>query len=238
MTKGYWDIHNHILPGVDDGSSCIEETYRMIRAEYKQGIRNIVFTPHFRPGMFDVKAADRERIYLRVCDKIMGIFPDMRFYLGCEYFVQKNTMTELEDARYRMNGTRIVLEEFSTVGHYETMRKAVGRTVKMGYRPILAHVERYQCLYKDPERIWQLKEKGALIQINAGNVLGKGGMSKKRFCHKLLAEGIVDFVASDAHNLDTRPVQLEACMQKIEKKYGSKTAEQLFLKNPERFLRN
>ena len=63
MNNGYWDIHNHILPGVDDGSGCMEETVQLIRAEYEQGIENIVFTPHYRPGMFQVSTQEREEVF-------------------------------------------------------------------------------------------------------------------------------------------------------------------------------
>lgn len=237
MNHGYWDIHNHILPGLDDGSSCMEETWRLLESEYEQGVRNLIFTPHFRPGMFDVTAPEREQVYADVYREAKNSFPDMRFYLGCEYFAHNYMINNLRDTRCRMAGTNIILLEFSTVGHYKYMESVVSRVIKTGYCPILAHVERYQCLYKNEERIRLLKEMGAMIQINAGNVLGKGGIAQKRFCHKLLADDIVDFVASDAHDLEKRPVRLEACMEKIEKKYGSERVEQLFRKNPARIFK-
>lgn len=233
---GYWDIHNHILPGIDDGSCCMEETYYLIKSEYDQGIRNLIFTPHYRPGMFDVKAGEREQVYENVCKKMQKNFPDMHFYLGCEYFAHNYMMANLRDQRCRMAGTQVILQEFSTVSHFKYIQNVVSRIMKVGHRPIIAHVERYQCLYKNAERIQLLKEMGAMIQINAGSVLGKGGMSKKRFCYRLLEENIVDFVASDAHNLDKRPVNLEDCMEKIEKKFGAEKVEQLFWKNPRRIF--
>ena len=77
-----------------------------------------------------------------------------------------------------------------------------------------------------------LKDLGALIQINAGSVLGKSGITKKRFCSEVLKEELVDFIASDAHNVDRRPVQMAECMKKVEKKFGSLYMERLFRKNP------
>ena len=64
---GYWDIHNHILPGVDDGSGCMRETMEMLEEEYRQGVRHIVFTPHYRRDMF---AIPREEIQGGLCARL------------------------------------------------------------------------------------------------------------------------------------------------------------------------
>ena len=72
MNCGYWDIHNHLLPGIDDGSSCMEETMQLIRTEYEQGVYNIVFTPHYRPGMFQIKPEDREAVFHKVYESIVA----------------------------------------------------------------------------------------------------------------------------------------------------------------------
>ncbi len=237
MDHGYWDIHNHILPGIDDGSCCMEETYSLVEQEYRQGIRNLIFTPHYRPGMFEIRALEREKVYIDVCRKMQKEFPDMHFYLGCEYFAHNYMMANLRDVRCRMAGTNVILQEFSSVGHYRYMADVVSRILKRGYRPILAHAERYQCLYKNEERVRLLKEMGALIQVNAGSILGKSGISRKRFCHKLLDADMVDFVASDAHDPERRPVWMEACMDRVEKKYGAESVERLFWKNPQRIFK-
>ena len=60
---GYWDIHNHILPGVDDGSSCMRETMSLLQAEYEQGIRHLIVTPHYRRGMFEIGFEDIQKVY-------------------------------------------------------------------------------------------------------------------------------------------------------------------------------
>ena len=232
MNNGYWDIHNHILPGVDDGSGCMEETVQLIRAEYEQGIENIVFTPHYRPGMFQVSPQEREEVFRQVCENVQRRFPEMHFYLGCEYFVHNYMMANLRDVRCRMAGTEYLLMEFPTNCHFSYIHNVISRLLKVGYQPIIAHIERYVCLSLDANRVNMLKDLGALIQINAGSVLGKSGITKKRFCNEVLKEELVDFIASDAHNVDRRPVQMAECMKKVEKKFGSLYMERLFRKNP------
>jgi protein-tyrosine phosphatase len=162
----------------------------------------------------------------------------MNFYLGCELFAHQDVLESLSDVRCRMAGTHAVLLEFSTSCHFHFLNQIVAESIREGYQPIIAHVERYLCVAKNEERIRQLKNMGALIQVNAGSILGKGGWKIKRYCHNLLAGDLVDFVASDAHNMDTRPVQMDSCIAKIEKKYGHDMVDKLFVKNPEKVFLN
>lgn len=234
VNRGYWDIHNHILPGIDDGSSCWEESYRLIREEHRQGVRNIILTPHYRPGMFQVESSVREHVYLRFCREIERYFPDMHFYFGCEYFAHDGMLRNLRDVRCRMAGTNAVLLEFSTAVHYKNMENVIKHLIKFGFQPIIAHVERYECLYKDTGRIYRLKDTGALIQINAGTVLEKRFSQKRKFVRILLDNDIVDFIASDAHNMKERPVRMKECIDAITKQYGMEKADLIFKQNPSR----
>lgn len=231
MTKGYWDIHNHILPGVDDGSSCPEETMALLKTEYEQGIRNIIFTPHYRPHMFEVTVEDREMVYHRIVELAGDEFPDMSFYLGCEYFVNSRMMRDFQDSRYRMAGTRIILLEFSTVTPFQDIQNAAITVTGAGYRAIIAHPERYQCLHSDINRVARLKKQNVWLQLNAGSVIGKSGRMVKHFCHDVLKEDLVDFIASDAHSTDCRPVEMERCIKYVQKKFSKGKAERLFREN-------
>ena len=84
---GYWDIHNHILPGVDDGSSCMRETMSLLQAEYEQGIRHLIVTPHYRRGMFEIGFEDIQKVYEKTRLYCEETFPSMHLYLGRECFV-------------------------------------------------------------------------------------------------------------------------------------------------------
>lgn len=236
LGQGYWDVHNHILPGIDDGSCCMEETCSMLEAEYSQGIRNIVFTPHYRHGMFALSADDHEAVYKKVCERFGNSFPDMRFYLGCEYYADSRIMDKLRDRRFRMDGSAAVLVEFSTASKFETIKKVTGRLAKEGYTPVIAHVERYGCLYDSDSLIASLKGLGAVIQINSETVLGKSGGKAKRFVMSLIKDDLADIIASDAHNVKDRPVCMGPCIEKIEKKFGNEKAERLFKINPSRLI--
>ena len=113
MMNNYWDIHNHILPGVDDGSSCLEETMLLIEEEYNQGVRNIIFTPHYRPNMFEVSCEDRQEVFEEILPEIAEKYPDLNCYLGCELYLSENSIENATKLGNRMNSTPIVLVEFN-----------------------------------------------------------------------------------------------------------------------------
>lgn len=228
MSGGYWDIHNHILPGIDDGASCMEETYSLLSEEHRQGIRHIIFTPHHRPKMFRVSVDDREKVWTETFPKMQEKFPDMQFFLGCEFYVHENMEEELRDARCRMAGTDVVLAEFSSAAHFEEMKLRIGEILHLGCRPVIAHAERCRCLYKTEQRLEELREMGALVQLNAGSILGREGPQSRRFCIRALQKGLGDMIASDAHSVEGRPVELEACMKKMQRKFGKEKADRWF----------
>ncbi len=231
MAAGYWDIHNHILPGLDDGASCMADTCDLLLSEYEQGIRNVIFTPHCRTSMFGVSADEREMVYRRVLEQVKDKFPDMNLYLGCEYYFQGNLMRDLQDPRCRMAGTRVVLLEFSADTSFPRMLDTVETLRKAGYQIIIAHPERYRCLHAGVSGVTALTEAGVRIQINAGSVLGRQGRLLKRVCRDWLKAGRVDFIASDAHSVDYRPVELERCRRLVQKKLGREQADLLFRDN-------
>lgn len=236
MAEGYWDIHNHILPGVDDGASCMEDTCDLLLSEHDQGIRNVIFTPHCRSSMFGVSTDDRERVYQRVLDQMGDRFPDMSFYLGCEYYFQENLMQDLQDPRCRMAGTRLILLEFSSDTSLTRMMDTITSVREAGYQVIIAHPERYGCLHANDYGVRMLTEAGVRIQINAGSVLGRQGRLLKRVCFDWLRTDRVDFIASDAHSVEYRPVELERCRRLIQKKFGEGRADLLFRENQRRLF--
>lgn len=228
MPEGYWDIHNHILPGLDDGASCMEETYDLIQEEYRQGIRDIIFTPHYRPGMFQVGADEREMVYRESSAQLQKDFPDMRFFLGCECFVHEGMDRKLSDSRYRMADTSVVLTEFHRGIPFPELQQWIWRIIQWGYHPVIAHAERYRCLYQRETAMMRLRREGAYVQVNAGSILGRDGRRIKHFCIRALQTGQVDFIASDAHNMDSRPVELSVCRKYTEKKFGKEKTDWWF----------
>ncbi len=228
--KGYFDIHNHILPGLDDGSSCLEETLMLIESEYEQGVSNIIFTPHYRVDMFEVPVDEHKRIFDETISGIKTKFPAMNFYLGCEFHLDSKSFKVLNPS-YCLCGTNILLVEFDYGASFSTMVKLLREVLSLGIIPIIAHVERYDAIVEDISRVMELRSMNCKIQINADAVIGKNGFSSKRLVNKLLKMEAVDFVASDAHNIDARSVRMGKAMSFVIKKYGEETKDNLFRNN-------
>ncbi len=224
------DIHCHILPGVDDGAPDMETSRAMIRDAYEQGVRYIIATPHYRPEMFEPSMKKVIRVYHELRDYAEEVGIGLR--LGCEYYRNEQMIRHLDKKlRPTMLGSRYVLTEFSTNDSFVTVRNYIYELITKGYRPIVAHVERYFCC-QEPERILELKKLGAQIQINADSVLGYEGHTIKKFCAGLMKDNLVDFIGSDAHNLEDRKMNLGKCATYVRKKMGQDYAEEIFVDNP------
>ncbi len=230
------DIHCHILPGVDDGAPDMETSRAMIRDAYEQGVRYIIATPHYRPEMFEPSMKKVIRVYHELRDYAEEVGIGLR--LGREYYRNEQMIRHLDKKlRPTMLGSRYVLTEFSTNDSFVTVRNYIYELITKGYRPIVAHVERYFCC-QEPERIQELKKLGAQIQINADSVLGYEGHTIKKFCAGLMKDDLVDFIGSDAHNLEGRKMNLGKCAIYVRKKMGQDYAEEIFVDNPRRIWKS
>ena len=175
------DIHCHILPGVDDGADTMEEARKILRLEYRDGVRTIIATPHYREGMFEPAMKQVVKVYIQVRE--MAREMGMHLYLGCEYHTNSRMVKDLRRRRRpSMVGSSYVLTEFSGAHNYEKIRNQVYDLLTEGYQPILAHIERYPCLREDIRKVRELVDLGAYIQMNAGAILGESGNLTRRTC--------------------------------------------------------
>lgn len=230
------DIHCHILPKVDDGPDSVEESLKILKDMKRQGIKHVIVTPHYRPEMFEpsMKRVIYSYRHLRDIAYNMGV----SMSLGCEYYRNEQIIDHMDNRkRPSMAGSRYVLIEFSMNDLFPTVRNYVYELVTHGYQPIVAHVERYFCCQK-MEKIQELKDMGALIQVNAGSVLGEEGWKLKKFCLELMKKDLIDFIASDTHNTSDRKLNLKKCASYVTKKMGKQYAERIFFNNPLNILKN
>ena len=230
------DIHCHILPKVDDGPDSVEESLKILKDMKRQGIKHVIVTPHYRPEMFEpsMKRVIYSYRHLRDIAYEMGV----SMSLGCEYYRNEQIIDHMDNRkRPSMAGSRYVLIEFSMNDLFPTIRNYVYELITHGYQPIIAHAERYFCCQK-MEKIQELKDMGALVQLNAGSVLGEEGWKLKIFCLDLMKKDLVDFVASDTHNTSDRKLNLKKCASYVTKKMGKQYAERIFFNNPLNILKN
>ncbi|MBR1931130.1 MAG: protein-tyrosine-phosphatase [Lachnospiraceae bacterium] len=233
----FTDVHCHILPGLDDGSQSMDETLEMLRIAEAEGIRRMIVTPHYKEGR---RSADPDTI-LRRMEEVQRLLEDegidIRLYPGNEIYYTSELEEKLESGRIlSMNYTEYLLVEFSPFEDYIYIRNAMDNIRSLGYTPILAHVERYECMLKDRKHVEEMRALGCMIQVNASSVTGENGSKVKRFVHKLLKLALVDFVGTDAHNTGRRKPALWKCAELLYKKYGAEYADALLTGNAEEIL--
>ena len=226
---GFVDIHHHIIYGVDDGAQTVEDMQKMLVKAHKDGISTIVATPHVTPGVhhFNWERFDRHMETARAFLEDEGI--DLKLYKGCEILYTEPTRHYLEDERIpSLAGTGNVLVEFSPDIKYAKIEEAIDQVLSAGYTPVIAHMERYDCLLKHPKQVDKLKDNFMVkLQVNCRTVIKSQGFWGNRFVKHVFDEELVDALGTDAHNTGVRCVCMKAAYQAIRRDYGAKYANRL-----------
>lgn len=233
------DMHCHVLPGVDDGSEDLEMSLKMLQIAADEGITQMILTPHFHLGRKLASYEEIEQAFSTLQQAIIQHKIPIEIFLGNEIFYSHDMVRYLETKKaHAMCGSRYVLVEYHPTHSYQDIRRGVEELLQSDFIPIIAHVERYDTLLRHPERVEELIDMGAYIQVNVSDVMGDHGFGMKRFCAKLLKKGLVHFIATDAHSDRSRAPRIKKCVSYIIKKYGAAYATELFCDNPTLVMRD
>jgi len=234
------DLHNHSLYGLDDGADSYEKMCQMIDCSYRNGVRHICFTPHYHNiGNRDCTPEKIGAVYNEARRYCAEHYPDLRLSVGSEMVYHFDCIDAIAEKRVlTLSESRYVLTDFLASPDARGIMMGVERLLGCGYFPVVAHVERYDCLLGKVDEVRRLSDAGAVIQINAGSLNGGIFSKKRKFCMKLLEEELVDVVASDAHNTDSRPPSLDFALKTVVSKFGEEYAERIFRLIPEKIMSN
>lgn len=239
MRDVFFDLHTHMLPGVDDGAKSAAQTSSMLKMAYDEGARKIIFTPHY--GLYNESrsAENFQSVFQEVREAFLSSYEGLELYLGNEIFYGPETVSALQKKKaLTLADTDYALIEFHPAEALPFMENAVRSLVRAGYRPVIAHAERSLCLRKHPEDAGELVSLGARIQINSGSLL-KGPLDGGfRLIRRLLKEDLVHFMGSDCHNDGNRKPQMKAPAEKLRQMTGEAQAGRILRENGERLLRN
>lgn len=234
MDKRYYtDLHCHIIPGVDDGSPNMEESVKMLKKAYEMGVRNIIATPHYACGDHNAEPSRLEELRKQVEVEAKKISKHFNISLGNELLWSPDVVQAVKDGKANtMAGTRYILVEFSPNDSYRTIYNGLRSFILEGYIPIAAHIERYEALQNREDRVKELVDLGAYIQVNIGSMVGGLFDSHARFLKKLFNKGLIHFFASDAHDSTYRTCRFQECIDHIKKKVDVDYLSAVLYENP------
>lgn len=237
--KPFFDMHSHMLCGVDDGAKDRDMMFSMLEMAYADGVRALCLTPHYSPYLFGETFKQSEEAFALLQRYAAAKHPDMYLFLGHELGYHHGCASALEEGYCRtVAGSRYVLVDFPEKVNFFELESAMNRLRSMGYRPILAHAERYRCLFTKFSWIREFVEEGGIIQINASSANGDWGTVAKMQWKRLVKEGLAHILSSDAHNLTTRPPKMSVCMDKLEKYCDPQTVSDLVWNNAWRVVKD
>ena len=229
---GFIDIHTHLLPGIDDGAQDMAQALELLKLAWEDGTTGVVLTPHHR-GRYRANTPQMLRsAFDALTAEVNKILPDMKLYLGNEAGIERDLGEKVAEGRVlSLNDSHYMLLEFDYGSSRIQIIDGVMGVISSGYTPIIAHAERYDIFRKNKKLAEEVLGVGALIQLNADSVLGKGSFGEKRCCHRLLKLRQVQFIASDGHDAVERQPLLSEAFRHVSKRYGEEYAWELFRDN-------
>lgn len=225
------DIHNHILPGLDDGPADMNQSVNMALAAAECGITTVIATPHHQNSKYRclpsevIDTVDMLNDVLKKKNINLHILPGMEIHLHPD--IGTDLAKQPPSSLTLANNNKYILVElpYSYLPMYtETLLYELQLD---GFTPILAHPERNSVIRKKPNLLYQWINRGILVQITAGSITGSFGNKTRSFAAKLLKHHLVHFIASDAHNTTSRPFELLAAYDYIEKTYTASYTDYL-----------
>lgn len=223
--SNFVDVHHHLIYGVDDGPGTFEDMQQMMLRAVEQQVSDIVCTSHATPGGRPFPAEDYARRMQEARCWIADQGLSLRLHTGCELLYTDASARLLKEGAYpALADSSNVLVEFTPDTDFKRMCDAVRQIGNAGFGLMFAHVERYQAL-RNLGNVRQLREEyGVYMQMNTNTVINKKGFFFDRWVRHMLDDGHVDCVATDAHNVTSRPCSMRLCYEMLKERYGREAA--------------
>lgn len=197
------DMHSHLIPGIDDGAKELDDSLNMIREFRNLGYRKLITTPHVMSDFYrntpDVihSGLDIVRNALTNTEDLQ----DMEVGAAAEYYIDAGFTQLLKEKNVLTFGKNYILVEVSYLNEPEGIDAILFNIQMAGYKPVLAHPERYPFWQMNMEKYREIIEKGALLQLNINSLSKHYGPGASKTSEKLIEEGLISFVGTDCHKL-------------------------------------
>jgi protein-tyrosine phosphatase len=234
--SGFVDLHCHYVPGIDDGAGSTADGIAMLRGLGELGFARVLATPHTRPGMFDNTRVTIHAAFehFKSCLLEPETLPELD--LSSEHYFDEVVFQRLlQGEGLPYPGGRAVLLEFYQVDFPPMVQHRLGDLRSRGLMPVIAHPERYQCLWRSPEILERLVDSGSAALLDVAALVGKYGRQPQKCAEELLERGLYHAACSDAH----RPSDIAEVARGIERLrelYGDEEVTFMLREGPESLL--
>jgi len=195
------DFHSHLIPGIDDGSKDIEDSIQMIRRFKELGYQKLITTPHV---MSDFYKNDPEIILSgleNLKEELKKQNIEIEIEAAAEYYLDEELENKVKSKEVLTFGDNYLLFELPFVSEPPNLASTVFEMQTNGYKPILAHPERYGFWYKDFDKYHELRNKGVFMQLNILSLIGHYSPETKKIAERMIDEDLISFIGTDCHHM-------------------------------------
>lgn len=198
--RGFIDLHCHWVAGIDDGARSIDDSLAMLRGLREAGFDRVCATPHMRPGMFDNTAADLRAAYDATCRALQGADGLPEVMLSSEHWFDDVVFQRLVEGRaLPYPGGHSVLVEITPRSFPVRLSARFFDLRRRRLRPVLAHPERYEPVWRDAAVLDPLVDGGTVLLLDVASLAGKYGRAPRKAAEALVEDGYYYAACSDAH---------------------------------------
>lgn len=237
------DIHSHLVPGVDDGARSVEAVVESVERMTRGGIRRLITTPHIRgsltldPRRLEARLSEVSAAFDEAAAALENAHPEVEYRRGHEILLDVPEV-DLSDPRIRMAGTTFVLVEWPRLQIPPGSARVLQRLRSQGYRPIVAHPERYMGQANPLDMAGRWRRAGAYLQVNYGSLSGRYGNQANDIALRLLEAGVVDYLASDFHGKSGLKLYKEEAWEALRERGADEALDLMCRVNPSRVFQD
>ncbi len=204
------DMHSHLVPGIDDGSKSLEDSVSLVNSLYQLGFKKLITTPHIMSDYYKNTPAvimeGLEHVRQAVSKENIPVVLEA----AAEYYLDDGFVKKLDSERLMTFGDNHLLFEISYINCPDNINEVIFRMQVLGYKPIMAHPERYPFWYNEFDQYKHFRDNGVLLQVNINSICGYYGSEARKIAEKLIDQNMVDLIGTDTHH--TKHIQaLQRC---------------------------
>ena len=236
------DLHSHILPGIDDGANTLADSLDMARQAIETGVTHMMCTPHIMEGIYENNQLTIQAAYFGLVQAVKEHGCPLKLSYAAEVRIAPEILQWVNDNKIpylgQWQGKHALLLELPHSHIPAGTENLIRWLLKHNVQPVIAHPERNRDIIAQYSKIKMLKREGCIFQVTAGSFVGRFSESIRSVALKMLEDDLVNYIASDTHNVTRRPNDMGEAKEVLETEVGSQRALDLVLNTPLQITQN